>query len=73
MPGALARHWVKSTRERFAKSGKILRRNLNGNGFLIYVSMPDARAYREYEAEASDCVGLEPLFARTPENMEERL
>jgi hypothetical protein len=56
------------------KEVKFFRRNPNGNGFLIYVSIPDPpSAYREYEAEAIDCVGLEPLFAWTPESIEQRL
>jgi hypothetical protein len=46
------------------KEVKFFRINSDGNGLLIYVSIPQPpNADRQYEAEATDCVGLEPLFA----------
>lgn len=60
--------------ERFTKDVKFFRVNPSGNGFLIYVSKPKPpHAYEEYEADVSDCVGLDPLIAWDPNSIEDRL
>jgi hypothetical protein len=57
-----------------ARDVKFFRRNPSGDGFLIYVSKErPPKAYEEFEASPSECVGLEPLAVWDPASIEQRL